>query len=56
MARVVVEGVRTDHAAELPAQAHGAEMLRLACCLVTERGIQLCCPIHDAVLVEAGGE
>jgi DNA polymerase I len=29
-------------------------MLRLTCCLVTERGIQLCCPIHDAVLVEAG--
>jgi hypothetical protein len=35
-----------------PMQAHGAEMLRLACCLMTERGIQVCAPVHDAVLVE----
>jgi hypothetical protein len=35
-----------------PMQAHGAEMLRLACCLATERGIQVCAPVHDAVLVE----
>ena len=33
-------------------QAHGAEMLRLACCLATERGIEVCCPVHDALLVE----
>ena len=25
-----------------PAQANGAEMLRLACCLATERGIRIC--------------
>ena len=37
-----------------PVQAGGAEMLRLACCLGIERGIRICCPIHDAVLVEAG--
>lgn len=36
-----------------PMQAHGAEMLRLACCLLTEAGIRVCAPIHDAVLVEA---
>jgi hypothetical protein len=35
-----------------PMQAHGAEMLRLACCLATERGIAVCCPVHDALLVE----
>ena len=35
-----------------PMQAHGAEMLRLACCLATERGINVCAPIHDALLVE----
>jgi hypothetical protein len=35
-----------------PMQAHGAEMLRLACCLTTERGITVCCPVHDALLVE----
>ena len=34
-----------------PMQANGAEMLRLACCLGTERGIQVCAPIHDAVLI-----
>jgi hypothetical protein len=33
-------------------QANGAEMLRLACCLATERGIEVCCPVHDALLVE----
>jgi hypothetical protein len=33
-------------------QANGAEMLRLACCLATERGITVCAPVHDALLVE----
>jgi hypothetical protein len=37
-----------------PMQANGAEMMRLACCLATERGIGVCCPVHDALLVEAG--
>jgi hypothetical protein len=36
-----------------PLQGNGAEMLRLACCLATERGIRVCAPVHDAVLVEA---
>jgi DNA polymerase I-like protein with 3'-5' exonuclease and polymerase domains len=36
-----------------PLQANGAEMLRLACCMATERGIRVCAPIHDALLVEA---
>ena len=36
-----------------PMQANGAEMLRLACCLATERGIRVCAPVHDAILVEA---
>jgi hypothetical protein len=27
-------------------------MLRLAACLLVERGIGLCAPVHDAVLVE----
>lgn len=34
-------------------QANGAEMTRLACCLATERGVRVCGPIHDALLVEA---
>ena len=35
-----------------PMQANGAEMLRLACCHMTEAGIAVCAPVHDAVLVE----
>ena len=38
--------------ANFPCQANGAEMLRLACCLIVERGIKLLAPIHDAVMVE----
>jgi DNA polymerase-1 len=34
-----------------PMQANGAEMLRLACCIATERGIEICAPVHDAVLI-----
>jgi hypothetical protein len=34
-------------------QSNGAEMLRLACCRVTEAGISLCAPNHDALLIEA---
>ena len=36
-----------------PMQANGAEMLRLACCLATEAGIEVCAPVHDALLIEA---
>jgi DNA polymerase I-like protein with 3'-5' exonuclease and polymerase domains len=34
-------------------QANGAEMLRLACCLLTEQGISVCALVHDAILIEA---
>ena len=34
-------------------QANGAELLRLACSLATERGIEVCAPVHDAVLIAA---
>jgi len=36
-----------------PMQANGAEMMRLAACLLTERGIAVCAPVHDAFLIEA---
>jgi len=36
-----------------PRQANGAEMLRLACCLITEAGVHVCAPVHDALLIEA---
>ncbi len=34
-------------------QGNGAEMLRLACCLLVDAGIRVCAPVHDAVLIEA---
>ena len=43
----------TNSLRNFPMQANGAEMMRLACCLATERGIRLCCPVHDALLIEA---
>ena len=36
-----------------PMQANGAEMLRIACILLTEAGIRVCAPVHDALLIEA---
>ena len=36
-----------------PMQANGAEMLRMVCILLTEAGIMVCAPVHDAVLIEA---
>lgn len=34
-----------------PMQGNGAEMMRIAACLATERGIDVCAPIHDAFLI-----
>jgi hypothetical protein len=45
--------VNTRSLRNYPMQANGAEMLRLACCLATERGVRVCAPIHDAILIEA---
>ncbi len=36
-----------------PMQANGAEMMRIACILMTEAGIRVCAPVHDALLIEA---
>lgn len=36
-----------------PVQSCGAELLRLSCCLATERGLGISAPVHDAVLLEA---
>jgi DNA polymerase-1 len=46
-------GMNARSIRNFPMQANGAEMLRLACCLATERGITVCAPVHDAVLIEA---
>lgn len=34
-----------------PMQGNGAELLRLACTLATDRGLEVCAPVHDAVLI-----
>ena len=39
--------------ANFPMQANGAEMLRIACIQITEAGIRVVAPVHDAVLIEA---
>jgi DNA polymerase-1 len=51
--QVEVGEVKANTFLNWPMQAHGAEMMRIACILAVERGIRLCAPIHDALLVEA---
>jgi DNA polymerase I len=34
-----------------PMQANAAEILRLACCLANERGVEVCAPVHDALVI-----
>ena len=34
-------------------QANGAEMLRFAIIFMIKDGIEVCAPVHDAVLIEA---
>jgi len=36
-----------------PVQANAAEMLRVACCCLTEAGINVIAPVHDAVAIDA---
>lgn len=51
--RLVAADTKPNSLRNYPMQANGAEMLRLACCLLTEAGIDVCAPVHDAVLIEA---
>jgi len=53
---IVDESANERSLQNFPMQSNGAEMLRLACCLATENGIKVCCPVHDALLVEAEEE
>src|SRR5262249_1163249 len=36
-----------------PLQATGADILRLASCLLVDAGVTVCAPLHDAFLIEA---
>ncbi|MGZ6440793.1 MAG: DNA polymerase [Pseudobdellovibrionaceae bacterium] len=47
------EDVNPRSVINFPMQANGAEILRLACIALTESGIKVCAPIHDALLIEA---
>jgi DNA polymerase I len=49
----VVDNPNPRSLRNFPMQANGAEMLRIACCLATEGGIEICAPVHDAVLISA---
>ena len=51
--KVTAGDVKANTFLNWPMQAHGAEMMRIACILAVERGIKLCAPIHDALLIEA---
>lgn len=49
----VTEMTKPNTLRNFPVQALAAEMMRLACCLLVERGVQVCCPVHDAFLIES---
>jgi DNA polymerase I-like protein with 3'-5' exonuclease and polymerase domains len=50
---VVGANPNTRSLRNFPAQANGAEILRLSCIMAHRAGIQICAPIHDALLIEA---
>jgi DNA polymerase I len=52
----VGESVTARTLRNFPMQANGAEMLRLAYCFATERGLRVCAPVHDALLIESPSE
>ena len=39
-----------------PVQGNAAGMMQIAACLATERGVGVCCPVHDAFLIESAAE
>jgi hypothetical protein len=47
------ENIRPTFLRNFPMQANGAEMMRIAACLGTERGVEICAPVHDAFLIIA---
>jgi len=51
--RLIVSDETSDRTlANFPMQANGAEMLRVAIWFAQERGVTVCAPVHDALLVE----
>src|SRR5262245_29242591 len=54
--RLASRGVPVRTIKNWKVQSHASEMFRLACCLITERGVRLCCMVHDACLIQSGLE
>ena len=52
----VTAGTKPTALKNFPMQSHGAEMLRIACCLAVERGVKVIAPVHDAIMIEATTE
>jgi hypothetical protein len=50
------DGIRRGTLLNFPCQANGAEMMRLACIAATESGLNICAPVHDALLLEAAAD
>lgn len=50
---IVPDDLNPRSVRNFPMQANAAEMLRIACILMVKRDVQLCAPVHDAVLIEA---
>jgi hypothetical protein len=48
--------VRLQAIANWPMQSNGSDMMRIAACLATERGLMVCAPVHDAFLIEASAD
>ena len=44
---------RANTLRNFPIQGAGGDMMRVALCLATEAGLKICCPVHDAFLLEA---
>ena len=53
---IVTAATKARTIRNFPMQANGAEMLRLACSMATESGINVVAPVHDAVMIEADAD
>jgi len=49
----ITEDMTPESIRNFPLQAHGSEIIRLSCALAQDRGVIICMPIHDALLIES---
>jgi DNA polymerase-1 len=49
--QLCVPDTKTLSLLNFPMQAHGATMMQMAAIMATERGLGVCCPVHDAFLI-----